>query len=326
MSSMQEHATVIMEKWLQLQAQERLIIISNDDFAQETQALENAAKRCGGEVVVALVSKDKNELDAELAALQLAQYHAIIAAPKYSILTTAAIKEAVKKGSRVLSLPLQSTSKSLLESRLFNMDPDKARRNYDLLAQWIYKATTIRIKSHSGTDLTLVKDRYAPNLYNGECKYPYTASSTAFELALATNSSKTHGVVVVDMSLGYLGVPEESVRMRIERGRIVDIQDNPTGRKVMEYLAHFQDPMMYNIGELGIGLNYFSSCNGASYIEDESTYGTWHLGFGRNLTFGGVLNASAHFDFVMSPCSMWADDIQIISNGIILHQESEDTQ
>ncbi len=59
------------------------------------------------------------------------------------------------------------------------------------------------------------------------------------------------------------------------------------------------DPRIYIAGELGIGLNSCSNCLGNCYIEDESAYGTFHVGLGRNIALGGVQNAKGHFDLVM---------------------------
>lgn len=58
--------------------------------------------------------------------------------------------------------------------------------------------------------------------------------------------------------------------------------------------------------EFGIGLNTHSRCAGNCYIEDESTYGTFHIGFGRNIALGGVQDASGLTIWSPTlPASMW---------------------
>ena len=56
-------------------------------------------------------------------------------------------------------------------------------------------------------------------------------------------------------------------------------------------MEEYFDPRIYIAGELGIGLNSCSNCLGNCYIEDESAYGTFHVGLGRNIALGGVQNA-----------------------------------
>ena len=63
-------------------------------------------------------------------------------------------------------------------------------------------------------------------------------------------------------------------------------------------MEKYFDPRIYIAGELGIGLNSCSNCLGNCYIEDESAYGTFHVGLGRNIALGGVQNAKGHFDLV----------------------------
>lgn len=63
-------------------------------------------------------------------------------------------------------------------------------------------------------------------------------------------------------------------------------------------MEEYFDPRIYIAGELGIGLNSCSNCLGNCYIEDESAYGTFHVGLGRNIALGGVQNAKGHFDLV----------------------------
>ena len=52
-------------------------------------------------------------------------------------------------------------------------------------------------------------------------------------------------------------------------------------------MESFGDKEIYCAAELGIGLNTKSKCEGICYIEDESTYSTFHIGFGRNIALGG---------------------------------------
>lgn len=125
----------------------------------------------------------------------------------------------------------------------------------------------------------------------------------------------TQGRVVVDGSLGYIGRLEQPLELIFKEGYLVEIGDTPDGRRLKEYLAHFQDPEMYCAAEFGIGLNRKAQCLGNCYIEDESTYGTFHIGLGRNLALGGQHNAQGHFDIVIKAPTLWAGNFCLMEQG-----------
>ena len=108
---------------------------------------------------------------------------------------------------------------------------------------------------------------------------------------------------------------DKPVEIKIENGYITYIEDTEDGRKLKEYLESFDDLEMYCAAEFGIGLNTISKCRGASYIEDESAFGTFHIGFGRNLALGGSHNARGHFDLVTHNPTIIVDDKVIMKDG-----------
>jgi leucyl aminopeptidase (aminopeptidase T) len=78
---------------------------------------------------------------------------------------------------------------------------------------------------------------------------------------------------------------------------------------------------MYVSSEFGMGLNSYSRCEGNCYIEDESAYGTFHIGFGRNIALGGVHEARGHFDLVSLNPDVYADNMKIMDRGRIIVPE-----
>lgn len=97
----------------------------------------------------------------------------------------------------------------------------------------------------------------------------------------------------------------------------------PEGERLKEYMSDFHDPGIYVASELGIGLNSYAKCRGNSYIEDESAYGTFHIGVGRNIALGGVHEANGHFDIVAGRPDIYADNRRIIERGKIIIPEPE---
>ena len=128
--------------------------------------------------------------------------------------------------------------------------------------------------------------------------------------------SSADGELILDGSMGYIGIVDSPVRVELRGGRIVEIEDNASGRRLKQFLARFHDPEnMVVAAEFGIGLNTHSRCAGNCYIEDESTYGTFHIGFGRNIALGGVQDASGHYDLVTHAPCIYVDNRMIMDHG-----------
>lgn len=137
------------------------------------------------------------------------------------------------------------------------------------------------------------------------------------EIYIPIEETQTEGTLVLDGSMGYIGTVSEPVSLTLSGGRITDIQPNADGIKLQKYLEQFRDPRMSVAAEFGIGLNTVSRCRGNCYIEDESSYGTFHIGFGRNIALGGVHEACGHFDLVTFAPDIYADGQQIMRSGAL---------
>ena len=68
------------------------------------------------------------------------------------------------------------------------------------------------------------------------------------------------------------------------------------------------------IGELGIGTNEAAVLNGV-ILEDEKVYGTVHIAFGTNTSFGGVNKADCHMDGIILEPTLYLDDEMVIDKG-----------
>lgn len=110
-------------------------------------------------------------------------------------------------------------------------------------------------------------------------------SSASIEVYVSIEETKTEGVMILDGSLGYIGRAEEPTQIIFHEGKIVEIEETPTGKRLKKYMEDYHDLRIFIGGEFGIGLNSYSRCCGNCYIEDESAYGTFHIGLGRNLGF-----------------------------------------
>ena len=204
----------------------------------------------------------------------------------------------------------------MLSFDFLQMDPQQAGEHARGMMEALYKAQTIHVTTELGTDLHFGKKGRNPGLFNGLADRPGKVGSSSFEIFIGIEESCTEGKAVVDGSMGYLGIPSSPIHLHFSQGRLVEIEENRSGRYLKRYMEGFDDPRIYVAGEFGIGLNTLSQCLGNCYIEDESTFSTFHIGMGRNLALGGIQDAAGHFDLVFHRPTIYADQTLIMENGI----------
>ncbi|MDO5292647.1 MAG: peptidase [bacterium] len=323
-SKLQRGARIVAEKWLEVADGERVFIVTSEEHVNEVALIEQYVKEAGAFVEVMTFEKHKGQVGHYFDEHETAfdSYNVILGATTHSLVTTKAVKRAIERGSRFLSLPLSTNDdSSLLEYDFLLMDPIESKKMADQLFLRLQGGKEILVTTAAGTRLTFSMEGREAQLFTGATRQGNGYSSSSFEIFIPVVENKTYGTGIVDGSLGYIGVPKEPVRIDLKDGRVCEIEQNEAGQKLSEYMAAFEDEGIYVAGEFGIGLNTFSRCSGNSYIEDESTYGTFHIGFGRNIAFGGQQEAKGHFDLVFNKPDIYIDGILIMSEGEILWED-----
>ena len=296
--AIQHGADIIIRDWVRLRAGERILIVSSQKYAVEVAAMQQAAQAVGS-VADVLMLDDLHEQvgqyfdDREDA---FDPYNAVIGAAEYSLST--------------------SNGQSLLSYDFLNMSLPKSRIMASIIMACYQNARHIHVTTELGTNLDFNIEGRVPGFFNGCCHDGKGLSSASVEVYVAPVESDTNGTLILDGSMGYIGIVDSPVRVELRGGRIVEIEDNASGRRLKQFLARFHDPEnMVVAAEFGIGLNTHSRCAGNCYIEDESTYGTFHIGFGRNIALGGVQDASGHYDLVTHAPCIYVDNRMIMDHG-----------
>ncbi len=321
MITIDQGARIIVESWLKAQPDDVLHFITDETKLSEAAAFMRAAEGCGAVPKVSVIPEDSVQCGETIEDMKhiMSYANAIVGATNYSFITTDAVTYALKHGARFLSLPLSTNDgSSLLEQDFMKMNPRTAAKIASPYLSALKKADTVHVTTELGTDLTMHIEGRNPGLFNGVAARRGVCASASFEVYVAPVETKTNGTMVVDGSMGYIGLVSEPLKLTIKDGYITDIPDTPSGKRLKEFIDSFNDHEMLCAAEFGIGLNEISKCRGSSYIEDESAYGTFHIGFGRNLALGGVHSAPGHFDLVTHDPDVWADNVQIIRKGVSL--------
>jgi leucyl aminopeptidase (aminopeptidase T) len=124
------------------------------------------------------------------------------------------------------------------------------------------------------------------------------------------------GIIVADASVPYIGIGllSEPIKASVEKGVIVSIKGGAQASALASNLASKNDPNVYNVAELGIGLNPKCRFIGAM-LEDEGVYGSVHIGIGTNITLGGHIKAACHYDLIMTDANVIADGRTVLKAG-----------
>jgi aminopeptidase len=125
----------------------------------------------------------------------------------------------------------------------------------------------------------------------------------AGEVFLAPLEGTAEGVLVLDW--GPTARFKSPLTVTIEGGRVVSVGGD--GSDDVSWLESILSahPDNTNIAELGIGTNP-AATRPDNVLESEKILGTVHLAFGDNHTFGGVVKAPLHQDFVLFDATLVA--------------------
>lgn len=321
---MERGARIVVEEWLRAKPWDKLLIVTTKEHLEEARALKKCAVERAHSVSSLVVENTGRHVGVffDMNEEVFDPYTAVIAATDYSLVTTKAAKRAIQKRKKFLSLPLSTNDgRSMLEYDFMTMDTRKSRLMAKVIMKYLRYSKFIHVTTPAGTDLKVYKENRNPGFFNGVVKDGKGYSSASIEVYVPIEETKTKGVLVVDGSLGYIGKAEEPTRIVFEKGRITEIEETCTGQRLRQYMDDYKDPRIYVGGEFGIGLNTFSRCLGNCYIEDESAYGTFHIGLGRNLALGGQQNANGHFDLVSLEPDIYTDNRPIMQQGKIVIPE-----
>lgn len=186
------------------------------------------------------------------------------------------------------------------------------------LGELFTKADNLHLITPAGTDLTMnIKGRKG-NALTCIVKSGTFSPFPNIEANISPIIGSSEGKIVVDASIPYIdiGLLKDPIHVTVKKGFITDIQGGFQAEMLKKDLEAKNDPNVYNIAEMGVGLNPKSRMMG-NMLEDEGVLGSCHVGIGTNITLGGTLKASIHYDLVLWNPTIELDEIIIIEEGKI---------
>lgn len=316
MNRLTQAAQSTLNTCMGLQPEETLLLIyDRDSPLAVVKSLFNQAEKLGSEVLKTEIlprQLDGEEPPAAVAAL-MKEVDVILAPTSKSLSHTEARRAASRAGVRIATLP-GITEDIFIRGMQADYQEIKIRGNG--LVALLNEATNAHLTSPSGTDLKLLLGNEFMNdngIYHQRGDF---GNLPAGEVCGAPTEGKTEGTLVIDHMGDLINQPTTLI---IKEGTIVDIQKNPSGKKLQHQLelAAQKDGNRnaYQIAELGIGLNKNARLRG-NVLEDEKVYQTIHVACGDNTSYDGGTNpASLHLDGIIENPSLVIDESEIIVNG-----------
>jgi leucyl aminopeptidase (aminopeptidase T) len=144
----------------------------------------------------------------------------------------------------------------------------------------------------------------------------YCAAFPDGEVGIAPIEDTIEGTVVWDTSMHQIGLLNEPIRARVERGRVVELTGGPEAQRLRTYLDQNGDEESWIIGETSIGINPKARVTGL-VREDKKLEGSVHIALGMNTDTGGTCASRTHVDGVIRRPTVVIDGTTVVDNGVL---------
>ena len=241
----------------------------------------------------------------------------VIAATRYNITHTSARIDAQKKGVKVIALP-ESDGDGFFLAKGWDVDFVAVRPQIEALANALTKAETACVRSRLGTNLTCSIAGRNGRALTGFANTKDVSAGYCLEASLAPVEGTANGKIVVNASIpGVCLIETQPVVITVEKGMATSIEGGREAEAFRSLLASFNDPLVYNLGELGVGMNPSCQLDG-TMLSDESVYGAIQLALGTSLYIGGTVKAAAHYDTIVTDAVLELDGRAVLDGKKLL--------
>lgn len=312
-------AKQVVEVCAQVKEGESVCIVTEPKTMSIAESISIAVSNVGAEPVIALIKPriaDSTEPPKSVAEAMKSS-DVFISAVHTSITHTQAVVDATKNGSRGIMLT-QFDNNMLIDSGVL-ADFPAAAPTCENVGAILENAKEIHLTTKHGTDLKMSATGRKSNSMTGMVEPGEFAPVPTIEANVSPLEGSASGTIVANASIPYLGIGvlENDVVCKVEDGFITNIEGGKEAKILADDLAEKDDKYVYNIAEIGVGLNPRCKFNGLM-LEDEGVFGSVHIGIGSSLTLGGNVKASCHYDLIMTEVTLVVDGKEVIKDGEVL--------
>lgn len=300
----------ILTDCLNVKPEEEVLIITDDTRVNIAQALYEGARSLGCEAMMIVMQERtlNGEEPPQVIAEAMKAADVVICPTAKSLTHTNARINAAKTGTRIATMP--GITEEMFGRGAMIADYAEVARLTDKITQLLSRCRLARIEKDDCVLTLNLEGRQgvsSPGVYKlpGQC-----GNLPSGEAYIAPMENGVNGDMIIDGSMVGLGKLATPLRVVIRNGKLQQI----TGDKSELLQVLLVNERNATIGELGIGTNRSAILSGI-ILEDEKVYGTVHIAFGTNTSFGGVNKADCHMDGIILKPTLYLDDQLIIDRG-----------
>lgn len=301
---------IVVEDCMAVKENETVLILTDDKKIEIGNQLYEEAKELAKEAVLMVMKPRKvsGEEPPKEVAEAMKNFDVIICPTSTSITHTNAKINAVKNGARLASMP--GITEEMFSAGAITADYKLVEELTLKFTEMLTKAKSARvIKEGHSLEMSLEGRNGVPS--TGVYKNPgQSGNLPSGEAYIAPLEGSANGSMKIDGSMVGVGKLGSPLYIKVADGSIIEI----TGEDKDKVSILLENKRNATLGELGIGTNSAARLTGV-ILEDEKIYGTVHIAFGTNTSFGGLNKADCHLDGVILKPTLYLDDVLVLENG-----------
>lgn len=281
---------------------ETVLIVTDDEKQEIAQFFYAASLELGNEVVITKMPnrKKSGEEPPQMISSLMKQADVVLCVTEHSLTHTQARKGASELGARVATMP--GITVDMLENGAISANYKEVEELTEEYASILDAGQDVKILKDSHELTFSIKNRLgirSTGVFKNKGDSGNVPSGEAY---IAPIEDSANGSVLIDGAVSNIGVLDEPILLTIEKGRLVSASGE-NGARLLKLLG---DGKGRTIAEFGIGTNKKARLTG-SILEDEKVYGTVHVAFGSNKSFGGITEAGVHIDCIIKNPIIYID-------------------
>lgn len=320
--SLKTSAQTVIKTCMDIRRGENVLIVCDPTTGDIGQALHEAANERSDRVLLIVMPKARHhgeEPPAPVANL-MRQQQVVIAPTRYSLTHTRAIRQSVRGGARVATMP--GMTNEMFSRGGMSADFNEIKQKISDLTPYFRRRRIVYVKSEQGTDVTFeVNWREWKLDDNGICNRPKMLTNLpAGKAFIMPRQGTMNGTVVIDGSWES-NLVDEPITLVIEEGMVMDVKGGTTAATIRQEFGEAAKRLrtkdrenVWTVAEFGFGMNPQARLSG-NVLEDEKRLGTCYFSVGDNTALGGTSAVGIHIPGVLKNASVWLDDTQLITNG-----------
>ncbi|GIN64346.1 hypothetical protein J27TS8_43390 [Robertmurraya siralis] len=309
--SLIENAKSVLLQNLTVKTNESVLIITDDDKEAIANLFYQAGKGVSKEaVLVKMPTRNKSgEEPPQMISSLMKCADVILCVTEHSLTHTNARKNASESGARIATMP--GITLDMLENGAITADYHEVEALTEMYAQRLDQGEEVRIEKDGHVLTFSIKGRKGIRSTGVFKEKGESGNVPSGESYIAPIEDSANGSLLIDGSISNIGVLDEPIMLKIEQGRLVQATGE-MGQRLLDLLG---DGAGRTIAEFGIGTNKKARLTG-NVLEDEKVFGTVHIAFGSNKSFGGRTEAGVHIDCVMKEPIVWIDAENVLSSAL----------